>query len=34
MPRPWQTLDREIGEYLDELRDDDRSEEMTIKPYE
>jgi integrase len=34
MPRPWQTLDREIGEYLGELRDGGRSEQNTIRPYE
>jgi integrase/recombinase XerD len=34
MPRPWQALDREIGEYLGELRELGRSEKMTIRPYE
>jgi len=34
MPRPWQALDREIGDYLGELRDMGRSEKMTILPYE
>jgi len=34
MPRPWQTLDRELGEYLNELRDKDLNEVTTIKPYE
>lgn len=34
MPRPWQTLDRELGGYLNELRDAGRSEVNTIRPYE
>ena len=34
MPRPWQALERELGEYLGELRDAGRSEDSTIRPYE
>jgi len=34
MPRPWQTLDRELGKYMGDLRGNDLSEETTIRPYE
>lgn len=34
MPRPWQTLEQELGGYLGDLRDAGRSEKMTIRPYE